>query len=216
MISASVCLSSQPDTAVQTAEELPLHHVVGHHHARAAAMTIVVRWTKQATKALLHAQQPKAHGANARSGCRRTAKPRVHAWPGRTRVPDGGTNAVAMPLPRSRLHLAWRDALQLKSNMLPPQPGLAVLRSRCDVAVLRWPLSYLRCWGSVFSISAASIRISCKSRRTSQPTWHLPPPVKPGQGQATPMPGAAQRPATIEKYRSYGSLIAINPNGPGR
>ena len=34
MISASVCLSSQPDTAVQTAEELPLHHVVGHHHAR--------------------------------------------------------------------------------------------------------------------------------------------------------------------------------------
>ena len=32
MISASACLSSQPDTAVQTADELPLHHVVGHHH----------------------------------------------------------------------------------------------------------------------------------------------------------------------------------------
>jgi hypothetical protein len=141
-------------------------------------MTMVVRWTKQATKALLHAQQPKAHGANARSGCRRTAKPRVHAWPGRTRVPDGGTNAVAMPLPRSRLHLAWRDALQLNQTILPPQPGLAVLRSRCDVAVLRWPLSYLRCWAP--------------SSQSAQPEFAFPA----NRGARLSRPGTCRHPST--------------------
>jgi hypothetical protein len=81
-----------------------------------------------------------AHGASVRSGCRRTAKPRVHAWPGRTRVPDGGTNAVAMPPPRSRLHLlAWRDALQLNQTCFLPSQGWRSPRSRCDAAVLRVP-----------------------------------------------------------------------------
>ncbi len=79
----------------------------------------------------------RARGASARSGHHRIAKPRVHAWPGRARVPDPGTSAAAMPLSRLRRRLQGNAAtiprrraalhlMETNQTLAPPASWLMV------------------------------------------------------------------------------------------